>query len=172
MKTILFSTLLLTISITVFSQSGFKKNKEYYILIDDTTFVSAMPDQGATLKAYFKKDTLYKIETWFGFNFGEVSREYFYWNDTITLINETQKLYSATAVPKVNPDSIKSHYSGRYIFKKGRLTDISQKGNYSISDTPSNRDETETTFLLLSDKYRKVAYAKAKKKKNRLKLTE
>lgn len=173
MKKVLIFSLLCTLGVTLFAQNGSKKNKHhYFVYIDDTSFVTSMPEQGASLTAYFKNDTLYKIKTWFGFNFGDVTREYFYWNDTLNLIIETQKMYASTAVPKINPDSVKAHYTGRYIFKKGKLTDISQKGNYSISDTPSTKAETEATFLMLSDKYRKVAYTKAKKKKNRTKVTE
>ncbi|MFI5171088.1 MAG: hypothetical protein ACHQFW_01790 [Chitinophagales bacterium] len=171
MKRIFIFSLLFPLMLAGFSQGSSKKIKAYYIFINDTSFVTAMPEQGATFKAYFQDNALYKIETWFGFNFGDVSREYFYWNDTITLINETQKLYSATAVPKIDPDTIKSHYTGRYIFKNGKLSDIAQKGSYSISDTPSSKDETEVTFLMLSDKYRKIAYEKAKKKKNRIRIT-
>lgn len=160
---------LLAVSTPSFAQSGKKKNKHnYMILINDTSFVSAMPEQGATLKAYFINDTISEIKTWFGFNFGEVTRDYFYWDDTLIVVNETQKLYSATAVPKINPDTIKTSYNGRYLFKKGQLTDISQKGSYSISDTPANKDETNAVLTSLSDKYRKLVYAKRAKKKNRL----
>lgn len=173
MKKVLIFSILCTVGVSLFAQNGTKKNKHHYsVFIDDTTFVSSMPDQGATLIAYFKNDTIYKITTWFGFNFGDVTREYFYWNDTLNMIIETQKMYASTAIPKINPDSIKAHYTGRYIFKKGKLMDIAQKGNYSISDTPSTKDETESTFLMLSEKYRKVAYTKAKKKKNRTKVAE
>lgn len=145
-----------------------KSKKNYYILINDTSFVNAMPENGAELRAYFVNDTLSKITTWFGFNFGDVTRDYFYWEDTLSLVNETQKLYNATAVPKINPDSIKISYSGRYIFRGGKLMEISQKGNYSISDTPATKNETEAVLLSLSEKYRKLVYEKRKKKKNRI----
>ncbi len=152
----------------VTAQNSNKKSKhDYYIIIDDTSFVSAMPEKGAVLKAYFLNDTLNKITTWFGFNFGDVTRDYYYWEDTLMLVNETQKLYSATAVPPINPDSVKVSYTGRYIFKAGKLSDISQKGSYSISDTPATKAETETVLVSLSDKYRKLVYEKRKKKKNR-----
>ncbi len=170
MKKVILFTFLSIVSLSVFAQNSSKKNKKNYsIFIDDTTFVAAMPEQGATFTAFFKNDSIYRINTWFGFNYGDVTREYYYWHDTLTLILETQKMYAATAVPKINADSIKSHYTGRYIFKNGKLSDIAQKGNYSISDTPADRDETEATFLLLSDKYTKLAYKKAKNKKNRIK---
>lgn len=164
---------LLLSSILVFSASAQqtqKLRKHYYILIDDTTFVNAMPEQGATLKAYFKNDTIYKIETWFGFNFGEVTRDYYYWDDTLSLVNETQKLYNAEAPPKINPDTIKTSYAGRYIFQHNKLTGISQKGSYSISDTPQTKEDTQAALLMLSDKYRVLAYEKRKAKKNRVKI--
>ncbi len=161
--------ILLAVSSVSFAQSSKKKNKHnYMIMIDDTSFVNAMPEQGATLKAYFINDTISEIKTWFGFNFGDVTRDYFYWDDTLIVVNETQKLYSATAVPKINADTIKASYTGRYLFKHGQLTDISQKGSYSISDTPANKEETNAVLTSLSDKYRKLAYAKRAKKKNRL----
>lgn len=100
------------------AQNTKKPRSHYYVLIADSTFVQAMPEKGATFKAYFKNDSLYKIETFFGFNFGDVRREYYYWNDSISLINEYQRLYNANATPPVNSDTIKVTYTGRYIFKK------------------------------------------------------
>lgn len=169
MKRIVLLLLLLPVGFTSFGQSaGKKKSKHnYYILIEDSSFVASMPERGASLKAYFEHDTITKIETVFRFNFGDVRREYYYWDDTISLINETQRLYNATAVPAINPDTIKANYSGRYIFKNRKLTDISQKGSYSISDTPSTREEQEAAFLMLSDKYQKLAYERRKNKKSR-----
>lgn len=160
------------ISASLQAQSGKSGRKQYYVLITDTSFVQAIPEQGATFKAYFKNDSLYKIETWFGFNFGEVKREYYFWGDSIKLINEYQKLYNPLGIPKPNPDTIKVTYSGRYIFKKNILTDISQKGSYSISDTPQGKKDIEAGFLMLTEKYKKLAYDKRKKKKNRIKFTE
>jgi hypothetical protein len=171
MKQILLTLMLATtLAFTVSAQQTGKLRKHYYILIDDSTFVNAMPEQGATLKAYFKNDTLYKIETWFGFNFGEVTRDYYYWNDTLSLVNETQKLYNATTIPKIDPDTIKISYSGRYIFQKNKLTGINQKGSYSISDTPQTKEETQAALVMLSEKYRGLAYEKRKSKKNRIKI--
>jgi len=154
------------------AQNTKKPRSHYYVLIADSTFVQAMPEKGATFKAYFKNDSLYKIETFFGFNFGDVRREYYYWNDSISLINEYQRLYNANATPPVNSDTIKVTYTGRYIFKKNKLTDISQKGSYSISDTPSSKEETQAAFLMLTKKYQDLAYEKRKKKKNRIKIKD
>jgi len=162
--------LLLTFSFNgLFGQNSQKKNKnDYYILISDTSFVASMPEQGATLKAEFKNDKITKITTWFGFNFGDVTREYYYWNDSLITVLETQKLYNGSAVPKIVPDSVKASYTGRYVFKKGKLTDISQKGSYSISDTPTTKEETEVIFLMLSKKYIDLVNEKRAKKKNRI----
>lgn len=169
LKNILFLVLMTTGISGAFAQQQ-KVRKHYYIEITDSSFVTSMPEQGATFKAYFKNDSLYKVETWFGFNFGDVERVYFYWADSISLINETQKLYNATAVPKINPDSIKESYTGRYIFKGDKLTGISQKGNYSISDTPQTKDETQAALLMLAYKYKALAYERSKSKKNRIKI--
>jgi hypothetical protein len=148
-----------------------KHNKsDYMIIIDDSTFVAATPERGATLKGIYKMNSLEKIETWFGFNFGEVRRDYFYWNDTLIMVTESQKLYSAKEENKINPDTIKASYTGRYLFKGGRLTDISQKGNYSISDTAADKKEVEATFFSLSEKYVSLLNEKRQKKKNRLPL--
>ena len=147
-----------------------KVRKHYYIQITDSSFVNSMPERGASLIAYFKNDSIYKVETWFGFNFGEVTRDYFYWNDSITLVNETQKLYNATAEPKINPDTVKVTYTGRYIFQHDKLTGINQKGSYSISDTPQSKDDVQVAMLMLAYKYRDLAYEKRKSKKNRIKL--
>ncbi len=173
MKRIVLFLLILSVGTHVFSQtSKLKSRRNYYILLSDTSFVQSMPERGATLKAYFKNDSLAKIETWFGFNFGDVTRDYYYWHDTLTLIIETQKLYNAMADPPLNADTIKANYTGRYIFKKRVLTDISQKGSYSISDTPSTKEEQQAAFLMLSDKYTKVAYDKRRDKKLRKRIRQ
>ncbi len=169
-RTILFVLLFGMFGAQLHAQKQEKIRKHYYIVIDDSSFVNAMPENGATLKAYFKNDTLYKIETWFGFNFGDVTRDYFYWRDTLSLIIETQKLYNASAVPKIDPDTVKVTYTGRYIFKNNHITGMSQKGSYSISDTPQSKEETEVALMLLSNKYRVLAYDKRKSKKNRVKI--
>jgi len=166
---IILCSLLLLTELSAEAQST-KVRKHYKINITDSTFVQSMPEQGASFTAYFKQDSLYKVETRFYFNFGEVARDYFYWRDSISLINETQKLYNATALPKVNADTVKVTYSGRYIFQHDKLTGISQKGSYSISDTPQSKDETEVALRMLAYKYKALAYERAKSKKNRIKL--
>ncbi len=169
LKHIFFLFLMVACVSSAYSQQQ-KVRKHYYILITDSSFVQAMPEQGASFKAYFKNDSLYKIETWFGFNFGDVTRDYFYWRDSITLVNETQKLYSATAVPKIDPDTIKVSYTGRYIFNNDKLTGINQKGSYSISDTPQSKEETQAALLMLAYKYKALAYERSLNKKNRVKI--
>lgn len=169
-RKLLLILIMATMGLTLTAQQNGKVRKHYYILITDSSFVQAMPEQGATFKAYFKNDSLYKVETWFGFNFGEVTRDYFYWNDSISLINETQKLYNATAMPKIDPDTVKVSYTGRYIFKGDKLTGISQKGSYSISDTPQSKEETEVAMLMLANKYKALAYERRMVKKNRIKI--
>lgn len=171
LKNILFLVLITTGISGAYAQQQ-KVRKHYYIEITDSSFVTSMPEKGATFRAYFKNDSLYKVETWFGFNFGDVSRVYFYWDDSITLVNETQKLYNANAEPKINPDSIKASYTGRYIFQHDELTGISQKGNYSISDTPQSKEETQGALLMLAYKYKAIAYEARKHKKNRIKIKQ
>jgi len=168
-RILLLAILCFTGATALQAQSG-KVRKHYYILITDSSFVNSMPERGASLKAYFKNDSIYKIETWFGFNFGEVTRDYYYWNDSITLVNETQKLYNANAEPKVDPDTVKVTYTGRYIFQGDKLTGINQKGSYSISDTPQSKDEVQAAMLMLAYRYKNIAYERRKVKKNRVKI--
>lgn len=154
---------------TADAQSGHRKHKhDYTVVIDDSTFVQAMPDRGAKLTGYYKEDTIQKIVTWFGFNFGDVRRDYYYWKDSLIMVIETQKLYSTAADAHVNPDSVKASYTGRYIFSHNELTDVSQKGTYSISDTPADKGEMEKTFLALSDKYLTLLDQKRANKKSRI----
>ncbi|MEZ5014060.1 MAG: hypothetical protein R2794_07190 [Chitinophagales bacterium] len=171
MKQICLFLMLGVFSLTAFGQNKVAKSKRhYYVDINDSSFVAAMPENGATMRGYFRNDTIYRIETWFGFNFGEVTRVYYYWKGELSLVNETQKLYNAKAVSKEQSDSIKVSYTGRYIFKNRTLTDISQKGTYSISDTPSSKEETQAALLMLSDKYLGLLYDRRNEKKNRHKI--
>lgn len=143
--------------------------KDYYVLIDDSSFTPTTPDKGAWIKGYYEKDSLQKIEIWFGYNFGDLRREFYYWKGQLIMVTETQRLYSTNPEARINIDSVKPNYNARYTFLNGKLKDVNQKGTYSFQDTPADKATMEATFLNLSAQYIKTLDEKRAVKKNRIK---
>lgn len=145
-----------------------KGKKNYYVLIDDSSFTSTMPDKGAWLKGFYERDSLQKIEVWFGFNFGDMRREFYYWEGNLIMVTEIQRLYSTNPAANINIDSVKPNYNAFYTYVNGKLKDVNQKGTYSFQDTPADKATMEATFLNLSSQYIKVLDEKRAIKKNRI----
>lgn len=149
-------------------QSKKNKIKPYYVYAD-TGFTVIKPEKGTWIKGYYEGDSLIKIETWFGFNYGELHREYFYWGNNLIIVNETQKVYNNTNGNFVDVDSIKPNYTARYLFDGNKLTSIKQEGNYSFMDIPAGKQMMQDTFLEMSKNYMQFVEELKKKKKNRIK---
>lgn len=155
------------------AQSSGKKGKgNYYVEIKDSTFAGTKPQRGATLTGYYTNDSIEKVVTWFGFNYGDLTRKYFYWKNNLILIVEEQRLYNTTTQLPADPSAVKPNFTGRYIFVDGKLTDMKETGTYSFNDTPSDKASQEAMFLSFSDKYMKLLNEARAKKKNRIKWEE
>lgn len=149
-------------------QKTVKKIKPYYVVIDDASFTNTKTDRGATLTGYYEKDSLVRLVAWFGYNYGDISREFFYWQDELIVANEIQRMYNpATTTPL---DSIKPNFKARYLFTDGKLTDIQQKGSYSFAEMPSDKITQERTYLWLSEQYASALNEKRMDKANRMKM--
>ncbi len=169
---IIFHCIICVLLLTpVYSQNSPKNNKRknYFILIDDASFANSKPERGACLKAHYKNDTLQNIETWFGFNFGDLKRDFFYWNNQLIVVTEIQKLYSSQHGSPINTDSIKPNFTARYLFSDTVLTDVIQKGSYNFMDSPADKNTMQATLFNLSEQYVSVLDERRADKKNRLK---
>lgn len=161
---------LIFISVTLPAQSLFKKNKGNYYVLIDSGFVNPQPEAGATMKGIYEHDTLKKIECWYAFNFGDLQRDFHYWNGQLIMVMETQRLYNTTASNPMNPDSVKPNYQGRYLFEGGLLKSIKQDGHFSFMDTPADKNTMQDTFLKMSTEYISLLDGKRAIKKYRVKM--
>ncbi|MBC8046377.1 MAG: hypothetical protein H7Y00_06245 [Fimbriimonadaceae bacterium] len=172
MRYILLFLILVTTSVHTSAQHlpQKKKKKGYYYISVDSGFVEKEPERGAVLNAFYEKDTLIKISCWYGFNFGDLRRDFHYWNDKLIMVTEIQRLYSYTETKPVDFDTIKPNFEGRYLFENGRLTSVKQDGSFSFMDTPADKDSMQNTFIIMSNNYKQLAENERANKKNRKKM--
>lgn len=162
---------LFAVTFSAHAQSSTKKqkSKNYYVYAD-TGFIEETPDRGAWMKAYYTSDSLKKIEAYYGFNFGDLRRSFYYWDDHLVLVLETQRLYNNSASNPINADSVKPNYEGRYVFERDSLTSVKQTGHFSFLDTPADKNSMEKTFVTMSTTYMSLFDELRKNKKNRIKI--
>ncbi|MFN0274417.1 MAG: hypothetical protein ACKVPJ_01630 [Chitinophagales bacterium] len=146
-----------------------KKKGNYYVLVD-SGFLTFKPEQGAILKGIYEHDSLKKIECWYGFNFGDLRREFHYWNGQLIMIIESQRLYNGGTVGRVDADTIQPNYQGRYLFENSVIKSIKQDGSYSFLDTPADKNSMQETFLQMSAAYQAALDKERVNKKNRVKI--
>ena len=122
---------------SVQAQTEIKKGKRYNytVTIDDASFATSKPDQGATLTGYWKNGMLFRLEAWYGFNYGGIYRTFFYWEGDLITVTEIHKLYNGND-PLVEIDSIEPCFNAQYIFEDGIITSIKQKGNLQSHRRP------------------------------------
>lgn len=96
-------------------------------------YLDQVPDQGAHLKGYFKNDTLYKIEEWFGLTRGNSLTEYYLWDGELIFVYQRESLYKQIMN---NPDGFigfdhdkpQVTFESRLHFKNGRLFNKNNRG--------------------------------------------
>jgi hypothetical protein len=147
------------------------KRYNYTVTIDDASFAAAKPDQGATLTGYWKNGMLYRLEAWYGFNYGGIYRTFFYWEGKLITVTEIHKLYNGND-KLVEIDSIEPCFNAQYIFEDGIITSIKQKGTYSLIEGPQDKNSMQGMYMGMSMKYVAAIEEKAARKRNRKKLTE
>lgn len=145
-----------------------KHSKPYYVVIEDGSFTNTKSERGSKLTGYYERDTLVKMVAWIGFNSGDITREFFYWQNRPIVITETHKLYNpATSTPI---DSISPSFNARFVFTDGELTDIKQKGTYSFTEMPSDKKTQEATYLAMAAQYAAALDTARADKRNRIKM--
>lgn len=145
-----------------------QKSKKDYSVYVDSGFTVAVPERGAHMTGFFEQDSLVRIEAFFGFNFGDLRRNYYYDNNQLIMIIESQRLYNNNPGNKINADSVKINYEGRYLFLNNTLNSVKQNGHFSFMDMSADKQTMQDTFLKTSDDYKRIILEKSKKKKNRI----
>jgi hypothetical protein len=163
-----FLLLLLMGAMQSFSQSASKKGT-YYVVID-SVHPMQQTAKGSILKGYYERDTIQKIECWFGFQFGDLRRVFYFWQGRLIMVTEEQRLYDANAVSRENTDTVKPNYDGRYLFTDDKLTNLKQNGSFSFLDTPADKTSMQNTFLQMAADYQAMLDIARTDKNRRIKL--
>jgi hypothetical protein len=153
---------------TAFGQKNIRP-KNYRIDIMDASFTSSNPEQGAYLRAEYKNDTIVSMEAWFGFNYGDIRRSFYFWQGELITVTEVQRLYNGKDA-EVELDSIKPCFNARYLFEEGALTSIKQTGTYSFIDGPQDKKSVEAMYLSFNEQYQVALNEKRAVKKNRKRI--
>ena len=90
------------------------------ISLDADEFLDEMPDGGAALTGYFRKDTLLKMEEWIGLSYGNQTREFYFRNDQLFFVYEKFEAFVQTA-SGLDHSKVKKSFEGRYYFDNNKL---------------------------------------------------
>jgi len=94
-------------------------NEIHKISLDADEFLEEMPDGGAELTGYFRKDTLLKISEWVGLSYGNQTREFYFRNDQLFFVYEKFEAFVQTA-SGLDHSKAKKCFEGRYYFDKNK----------------------------------------------------
>jgi hypothetical protein len=166
----LLVVLLLTLATDLQAQlfSGGKK-RNYTVTIDDGSFSKSAPEQGATLVGTWQDGQLISLEAWYGFDYGDIRRDFYFWDSLLITVTERHRLYNAKN-PGLDIDSVPTCFNAQYVFENGELTSIKQTGTYSFAEGPQDRRSMQAMYQSMAADYRKAIEEKASKKRNRKKI--
>jgi len=80
-----------------------------------------LPDNGADVRGYFKKDTLYKLYMSMGPSFGLKDYEYYYDRGEIVFIYEKDQHFPPKKDGGLDHEKLVVGFEGRFYFNKGKL---------------------------------------------------
>jgi hypothetical protein len=92
----------------------------------------AQPDNGAELKGYFNKDTLYRMELEFGLSYAACKYDYYFSKGQLVFIYETEEDYPTKTDGGLNYDKTVLAFEGRYYYNKGKLIKLFSKGKNGL----------------------------------------
>ena len=83
--------------------------------------IGGSPDNGADVRGYFKKDTLYKLYMSMGPSFGLKDYEYYYDRGEIVFIYEKDQHFPPKKDGGLDHEKLVMGFEGRFYFNKGKL---------------------------------------------------
>ena len=166
----IFFLILTLVSFSATAQVSKKGKKyNYYVTIKDGSFTNSKPEQGASLKGIWNDGQMIELNAWYGFNYGDIQRNFFFWNDELITVTEVHRLYNPKD-PNLNLDSIPSCFNAQYVFEKGELINIKQTGTYSFAEGPQDRKSMQDMYINFARNYSALIHEKAESKRNRKKI--
>lgn len=117
-------------------------------IVEGEDYLDNIPDGGAELTGYFKKDTLVKIVEWIGLSYGNRIIEYYLKQGRIFFIYERFMSFVTTDT-SMDYSKVKLAFEGRYYFHNDKLIERKVSGKMpmkndsidNINDVLSNGKE-------------------------------
>jgi hypothetical protein len=94
-------------------------------------------DGGCSLTGYFKKDTIYKMAVWIGLSFGIRQYEYYFRNEQLFFIYETEDDFFINSSGEMDQTKLKRGFEGRYYLVGRRVLEIKNHGEKRFEEKPS-----------------------------------
>jgi hypothetical protein len=101
--------------------------------LDGEEYLENIPDGGAGLTGYYKKDSLLKIREWIGLSYGNQTREYYFKNGQLFFVFELFESFLETE-DGLDKSKTRNSFEGRYCFKEGQLFEKLVKGSNPMVD--------------------------------------
>jgi hypothetical protein len=143
----------------VFKQINEYKNYKIVSIDDAEEFLGHGTDNGASLKGYYKGDSIKKIIEWAGLSNRVVQNEYYFDKDKLIFVYSTDSKYKFNDSTQSFDYSKFDHvFKGRYYFSNDKLIEaiLSDKGQ------ENDKQKDAKGFLTSSKDYRKLLNAKRK----------
>ncbi len=119
------------------------------VSLSDEQFVDHACDNGCTLTASFRKDTIKKMWDWIGLSYGIIERTFYFKHRRLVFVNETERHFvrDSTGAPLYNKTPM-IVFEGRFYFENGKLIGSSIKG-----EKFGHEKETPVKLLALANTY-------------------
>jgi hypothetical protein len=120
-------------------------------------FLEHNPDNGASLKGYYKSDSLKKIIEWLGLSNKVIQNEYYFDNGKLIFVYTKESKYKfIDSTQSFDYSKLLPVFQGRYYFSNEKLfeTKLTDKEHYQ------SKEQDALNFLDTSKKFTKVLNAK------------
>lgn len=128
------------------------------VIIDDAEeFLEHNPDNGASLKGYYKSDSLKKITEWLGLSNKIIQNEYYFDKGKLIFVYTKESRYKyIDSTQTFDYSKLEPVFQGRYYFDNEKLFET------KLADKEHNKSKRKDAlnFLDASKKYSKLLKAK------------
>jgi hypothetical protein len=94
------------------------------------------PDNGGSLRGYFRGDTLCKASTWIGLSYAVIQEHFYYSNGQLIFVFETEDDFAQKA-GGLDPSKLVRSFEARYYFEKDNVLRVLTKGKRKMdADDP------------------------------------
>ena len=141
------------------------KNYKKITIDESEDFLGHNTDNGGSLTAYYKDDSVKKIIEWVGLSNKIIQNEYYLNNDKLIFVYSTEEMYRFNErTQNFDYSKLDSVFKGRYYFEKEKLIDTI----FNNKQHEETKEQDADTFLTSSKSYLKLLNAQPKTKTKNL----